>query len=115
MSTSRIYTGHGDPQPHSMGLILHSAGFGLLVAASVVVGQLLWRELLPGAVARGVELMMFSTLPFATVIAALVAGGLAYCQARWPGQSVAVLRAGVVAIRYSLLATVVGLIVITAV
>lgn len=101
-------------EPHSLKLVLRSAAFGLLVAASVVVGQVVWRRILPDAPSGSVEVMVHSALSLATAVAALIAGALAYCEARWPKQAMAVVQASSQAARYVLLACVVGLILITA-
>ncbi|UJJ60636.1 hypothetical protein [Rhodanobacter denitrificans] len=71
LDTSRL------PRPHSAKLVAHAVGFGVLVGIAVLVGQLLWSHVMPQA--RPVDL---ASLP--TLLAAVMAGLLAYCEERWP-------------------------------
>lgn len=64
-------------RPHTAKLVAHAAGFGILVGIAVVLGQLLWSRLMPQA--RPIDL---ASLP--TCFAAVMAGVVAYCEARWP-------------------------------
>jgi len=57
--------------------VAHAVGFGVLVGAAVILGQVLWSRLMPQA--RPIDLASLPTC-FAAVMAAVVA----YCEARWP-------------------------------
>lgn len=72
------------PRPHSAKLIAHAAGYGVLVGLAVLVGQLLWAMLMPQS--RPIDL---ASLP--TCLAAVAAGLVAYCEARWPERTLAFL------------------------
>jgi len=91
-------------RPHSAKLIARAVGFGMLVGIAVLVGQLVWARLMPPA--RSIDL---ASLP--TCFAAVAAGFLAYCEARWPERTLTFLGR---AAGPALLAVVIFLVIIAA-